>query len=73
MLPQKPHVRFLELFPVRVVGSVSRPADRISLIALIGVELKPHGVEQSCDSASGYGGRSQMIREGLTRSASQRR
>ena len=67
---QKPHVRFLEAFPVPAVGSVSRPADRISDTAQIGAELKPHGGEQSFDSASGCGRLCRMTQGGLTRSAS---
>ena len=62
MLPQKPHVRFLEASPVQAVRGCSRPPDQISDIARIGVELKPHGAGHSFGSKSGSGERSQTIR-----------
>ena len=69
MLRQKPHVRFLEAFPVRAVGRCSRPPAPISGIVRIGAELRPHGGERRTGSASGSVGRSPMIRDGRSEEA----
>ena len=66
MLPQKPNVRFLEVFPVRVADSVSHLPVPTSGIARIGAERKPRGGERNGGSPSGCGGRYPTIRGGLS-------
>ena len=60
----KPHVRFLELFPVQAVSGRSRQPDRISDTALIGVGPRPHDGERKNGGRSGCVKRCRMIQGG---------
>ena len=63
VLRQKPHVRFLEAFPVRAVGRRSSRPVQTSDTAPIGAELRLHD-EKKTESPSGSVGRCRMIRGG---------
>ena len=73
MLRQKPHVRFLEVFPVRAVGPYSRPPGQTSDTAPIGAELQRHGGERKNGGLNGCGGHCRTIRGGRNRAIDRRR
>ena len=64
MLRQKPHVRFLEAFPVQAVGRCLPRPVRTSDTAPIGAEPRLHGYEKKNESPSGSVGRCRMIQGG---------